>query len=163
MGHGVLVGMGLSGLAYVGLSLLTKAPDVVHLAPFFEDEAEKLTEVHALAIETMPPDLQSFSDVIVCRPNGERTLIQANLKADLPIRWPTLVARLKASRAGWVTPGGDDAVYRLTDPDLLGCVMITRGRTEYDLWLQADPRNPLAARRRAEFTVAYRELLSILA
>jgi SSS family solute:Na+ symporter len=163
MGHGVLVGMGLSGIAYFGVSLLTEAPDPIRLAPFFEDEALKLTEIHAFAMKKLAPDLQSFSDAIVCRPNGERTLIQASLNADRPIQWPILVERLKASRGGWVTPGGNDAVYRLTDPDLLGCVMITRGRTECDLWLQAEPRNPVAAIRRAEFTVAYRELLALVA
>ena len=122
-----------------------------------------LTEAHALAMRTAAPDLQSFADVIVCRPNGERTLIQANLNADRPIQWSILVARLKESRSGWVTPGGDEAVYRLTDPDMLGCVMITRGRTDCDLWLQAEPRNPVAALRRAEFTLAYRELLAMVA
>jgi SSS family solute:Na+ symporter len=163
MGHGVLAGLGLSGAAFIGVSLLTPAPEPIRLAPFFEEEARKLAAAHAVAMTDTAPDREAFSDAIVYRPNGERTLIQARLDAGRPIQWPTLVARLKASRAGWVTPGGSDAVYRLTDPDLLGCVMITRGRTERDLWLQAEPRNPLAAARRAELAAACRELTALVA
>ena len=77
-------------------------------------------------------------------------------------QWQSLVARLKKAHPAWVNPGGFDAVYRLTDPDLLGCVMITRGRTAHEIWLQAEPRNPMASVRRAEFVRAYRELEALL-
>jgi len=162
MGHGVLVGMGVSGAAFVGVSLLTPAPAAIRLAPFFEDEAARLATAHAATMETAGADVEAVADTIACRPNGERTLIQVSLNADRPIVWPSLVARLKASRAGWVTPGGEDAVYRLTDPDLLGCVTVTRGRTVRDLWLQAEPRNTLAAARRVELAAAYMELKAML-
>lgn len=162
MGHGVLVGMGLSGAAYLGVSLLTPAPAAIRLAPFFEDEAARLAAAHAAAAETAPTGLEAVSDAIICRPNGARTLIQACLQSGHPIQWPSLVARLKRSHPAWVNPGGFDAVYRLTDTDLLGCVMITRGRTTRDLWLQAEPRTAVAAARRMELAAAYAELQAIL-
>ncbi len=162
MGHGILVGMGLSAAAYVGTSLLTPAPEPIRLAPFFGDEAQSLAAANAAATEAPASAPEAFAGELTFKPNGERTLIQASLRNGRPIQWQSLVARLKKAHPAWVNPGGFDAVYRLTDPDLLGCVMITRGRTAHEIWLQAEPRNPMASVRRVEFVRAYRELEALL-
>lgn len=97
------------------------------------------------------------------RPNGERTLIQAAFSAARPFEWPSLVERLKRENPAWRNPGGYDALYRLTDPDLHGCVVMTRGREEEEIWLQAEPLNAAAEMRRIEVAAVWRELQRLLA
>jgi len=162
MGHGVLVGMGLSGAVYVGVSLLTPAPEAIRLAPFFEDEAARLAAVHARGGQAGAPDSGGAAGRIRYRPNGQRTLIQTCLRNAQSVQWRRLVERLQASDPGWVTMGGIDAVYRLSDADLLGCLTITRGRTAHDIWLQAEPLNAAADGRRLELEAACRQLEALL-
>ncbi len=162
MGHGVLVGMGLSGAAYVGISLLTPAPEAIHLAPFFEDEAARLAAVHRRMGETGGAHRGTAHRGGLSRPDGQRTLIRARLRNGRPIQWRWLVERLQQADPAWVVTGGLDAVYRLTDPDLLGCIAITRGRTEHDIWLQAEPLNGTAPARRTELAAACRQLETLL-
>jgi SSS family solute:Na+ symporter len=162
MGHGVLVGMGLSGAAYMGVSLLTPAPDRTRLAPFFADEAQKLASAHAIAPEREEGLPWGLPQGVLRRPNGERTLLRVRFEAEDPVHWQTLVGRLIEGNPVWLNTGGWDALYRLTDPDLLGCVMVTRGRTERDIWLQAEPRKAAVEGRLGELALAYRELQSIL-
>jgi len=163
MGHGVLVGMGLSGAVYIGVSLLTPAPEIFRLAPFFADEARKLAAVNAAVFEKDDTPMQGPMPELAMRPNGERTLIQAGFTTERSLEWPALVERLKQDNPAWRNPGGYDAVYRLTDPDMLGCLVITRGRTAKEIWLQAEPLNGAAEVRRTEFAAAYRELMAALA
>ncbi|MFH1983415.1 MAG: sodium:solute symporter family protein [Pseudomonadota bacterium] len=162
MGHGVLVGMGVSAAAYLSGSLLSPAPSPICLVPFFEDEAEKLTAVHVVVMDNDETVLQDLPAGAIFRPNGERTLLQASLNAGRTIQWRSLVARLKQGNPAWMSPGGDDTLYRLTDRDLLGCVTITRGQTDKEIWLQAEPQHAAVAIRRAEFAASYRELAAIL-
>ena len=162
MGHGVLVAMGLSATAYTLVSLLTPAPEPIRLAPFFEDEARQLAAAHAVRFEPADPVLPKLSETIAARANGERTLLQARLRAAGPVQWRSLVQRLKQSDPAWTNPGGYDAVYRLTDTDLLGCVMMTRGRTVHDVWLQAEPRHPALAVRHAELAASFAQVKAML-
>jgi SSS family solute:Na+ symporter len=162
MGHGVLVGMGVSGVAYGLVSLLTPAPAGTCLAPFFEDEARKLAAAHAGPCERDEASMRSLAPQLLYRPNGERTLIRTGLRAKRPFEWPALVEGLKRHNPAWRNPAGYDAVYRLTDPDLLGCVVVTRGRLAHDILIQAEPLNAAAEVRRAEVAAAYRELQAAL-
>lgn len=162
MGHGVLVGMGISGAAYIGVSLLTAAPETACLAPFFEDEARKLALRHAADFASGERPEGTLQLPLVLRPNGERTLIRARYEAARSIDWPLLVERLKRDNPVWRNPGGYDALYRLTDPDLLGCITLTRGRTERQIWLQAEPQHALADLRRTEAAVVWGELQRLL-
>lgn len=161
MGHGVLVGMVGSGAAYIGVSLLTPAPEGIRLAPFFADEARKLAAANVVLADE--EDLRrALPEGTLIRPNGTRTLLRFCYKAESPIDWQSLLAGLKAGNPAWWHPGGGDALYRLNDPDLLGCVTLTRGRTERDIWLQAEPRNAAVEVRQVEFAASCRELQALL-
>src|SRR5690554_4519080 len=60
MSHGVIVGMSLSAIAFFGVSLMTKPSSRVNLAPFFEEEAEKLARYETGEINEADPSYSAF-------------------------------------------------------------------------------------------------------
>jgi SSS family solute:Na+ symporter len=162
MGHGVIVGMGLSAIAFFGVSLMTKPSSRVNLAPFFEEEAEKLARYEAREINEADPSYSAFLKNIDENVAGERTHLQLNLRASGTVSWHELVEKLKSSSPAWVTPTGLDSVYRLTHGDMLACVAVTRGSGEQDIWLKAEPKIETVGRQRKELFTAYEELKKVL-
>lgn len=162
MSHGVIVGMGLSAIAFFGVSLMTKPSSKVNLAPFFEDEAEELARYEAREINEKDPEYNSFLKNLDEKVTGERAHLQLNLRASGNISWNELVEKLKTVSPAWVTPTGLDSVYRLTQGDMLACVVVTRGTGEQDIWLKAEPRLETAARQKNELFTAYEELKKVL-
>ncbi|MGB9938490.1 sodium:solute symporter family protein [Methanosarcina sp.] len=162
MGHGVIVGMTLSAIAFFFVSLMTKPSSRVNLAPFFEEEAEKLARYEAREINEKDQVYTSFLKNVDEKVTGERTHLQLNLRASGNLSWHELVEKLKASSPAWVTPTGLDSVYRLTHGDMLACVAVTRGSGEKDIWLKAEPRLETVDRQRKELFTAYEELKKAL-
>ncbi|MDY9927474.1 sodium:solute symporter family protein [Methanosarcina sp.] len=162
MAHGVIVGMGLSAIAFFGISLMTKPSNRVNLAPFFEEEAEELARYEAREINETDPSYSAFLKNIDEKVAGERTHLQLNLRASGALNWHELVDRLKTSSPAWVTPTGLDSVYRLTHGDMLACVAVTRGSGEKDIWLKAEPKLETVGRQRKELFTAYEELKKVL-
>jgi len=162
MGHGVIVGMTLSAIAFFGVSLMTKPSSRVNLAPFFEEEAEKLARYEAREINEKDQVYTSFLKNVDEKVTGERTHLQLNLRASRNLSWHELVEKLKGSSPAWVTPTGLDSVYRLTHGDMLACVAVTRGSGEKDIWLKAEPRLETVDRQRKELFTAYEELKKAL-
>lgn len=158
MSHGVIVGMGLSAIAFFGVSLMTKPSSRVNLAPFFEEEAEELARYETREISETDPSYSAFLKNIDENVAGERTHLQLNLRASGALSWHELVEKLKSSSPAWVTPTGLDSVYRLTHGDMLACVAVTRGSGEQDIWLKAEPKLETVGRQRKELFTAYEEL-----
>ncbi|MDD3245914.1 MAG: sodium:solute symporter family protein [Methanosarcina sp.] len=162
MSHGVIVGMGLSAIAFFGVSLMTKPSSRVNLAPFFEEEAEELARYETREINETDSSYIAFLKNVDEKVSGERTHLQLNLRASGALSWHELVERLKTSSPAWVTPTGLDSVYRLTHGDMLACVTVTRGSEERDIWLKAEPKLETVGRQKKELFTAYEELKKVL-
>ncbi|AKB73330.1 sodium-solute symporter, putative [Methanosarcina lacustris Z-7289] len=162
MSHGVIVGMGLSAIAFFGVSLMTKPSSRVNLAPFFEEEAEELVRYETRDINEADPSYTAFLKNVDEQVSGERTHLQLNLRASGSLSWHELVEKLKISSPAWVTPTGLDSVYRLTHGDMLACVTVTRGSGDRDIWLKAEPKLETVGRQKKELFTAYEELKKVL-
>ncbi len=162
MSHGVILGMSLSAVAFVGVSLMTKPSSRVNLAPFFEEEAQSLARYEAREINEMDPVYSSFLGNVEEKVTGERSHLQLNLRVSDTLSWHELVEKLKSVSPAWVTPTGQDSVYRLTHGDMLSCVTVTRGSGDRDIWLKAEPRLETVGRQKKELFTAYEELKNVM-
>lgn len=162
MSHGVILGMSLSAVAFFGVSLMTKPSSKVNLAPFFEEEAEELARYEGKKINEMDPGYSSFLGNVEEKITGERAHLQLNLRTSGNLSWQDLVEKLKSVSPAWVTPSGQDSVYRLTQGDMLACVAVTRGSGDRDIWLKAEPKLETVGRQKKELYTAYEELKKVL-
>lgn len=169
--HGVLVGLSLSAISFVGISLATKPTEDIRLAPFFPDIAERVfgsgiprrdressryQEIMAQIEEKIAGDrahLHLYIDLVPVRADG----------AAMPeaLNWNDFVKRLKAMHSLWFTPTGSHIVYRLSQADLLACVKMVRGDTS-QIWLSAEPKSEQRMRQREELCFAYDEIQDAL-
>jgi SSS family solute:Na+ symporter len=139
MSHGVIVGMGLSGIAFFGVSLLTKPSNVINLAPFFKDAAEELASHDAQKVDDQSSEYKNFLKTLDEQITGERAHLHLRLEASATVNWSKFVGQLKQAYPVWVTPTGLDSVYRLIQADMLACVSITRGENEKEIWFASEP------------------------
>jgi SSS family solute:Na+ symporter len=164
--HGVLVGLVLSALFFVVVSLATPPTERIRLAPFFPEVAEELFGRETLAVRKgsrYPEILEMLEENVA----GDRAHL--NLYLDLrptttdsadtlgEMRWIDFVERLKATNALWFTPSGGDIVYRLSQADMLACIKMARGDA-HQIWLSAEPRREMRERQRDEFYLAFEEI-----
>ncbi|AKB42552.1 sodium:solute symporter family protein [Methanosarcina vacuolata] len=161
-GHGVIVGMTVSAIVFFGVSLMTKPSSKIHLAPFFEEEAEKLAHYEAKGVSETDKSYSAFLENVDEKITGERAHLQLNLRASGNLNWHEITERLKISYPAWITPTGIDSVYRLTHGDMLSCVAITRGSGDRDIWLKAEPTLETVGRQKRELFTAYEELTKVL-
>jgi len=160
--HGVLVGLSLSALFFVGVSLATPPTEKIRLAPFFPEVAEEIFGKEMLAIRkgSRYPEIQEMVEENVA---GERAHLNLYLNlrptgTDIgDMRWVDFVERLKSENSQWFTPSGRDIVYRLSQADMLACVKMVRGDA-HQIWLSAEPRKELSARQRDELYLAFEEI-----
>ena len=165
--HGVLVGLSLSAISYLGISLATKPTEDIRLAPFFPDIAER---VFGRWVPRMDRDSSRYQEImgrIEEKIAGGRTHL--HLYIDLvPVRadgatmpgalnWNEFVEKLKSMHSLWFTPTGSHIVYRLSQADLLACVKMVRGDTS-QIWLSAEPKSENRMRQREELCFAYDEI-----
>jgi len=164
--HGVLVGLALSALFFVGVSLVTPPTEKIRLAPFFPEVAEELfgkevplvrrgsryPEILEMVEENVAGDRAHLNLYLNLRPAGADG---ANTFGDM--RWVDFVERLKAVNSQWFTPSGGDIVYRLSQADMLACVKMVRGDA-HQIWLSAEPRREMRERQRDELYLAFEEI-----
>ncbi|HWR25710.1 MAG TPA: sodium:solute symporter family protein [Methanosarcina sp.] len=162
MSHGVIVGMSLSAIAFLGVSLMTKPSSRINLAPFFEEEAKELARYEVRELNEKDPEYAFFLKNVNEMITGERAHLQLNLRASRNLSWRELVDGLKSISPAWVTPTGFDSVYRLTHGDMLACVSVSRGSGEQDIWLKAEPKLETLDRQKKELFTAYEELKKVL-
>lgn len=161
-GHGVVLGMILSGAAFVGVSLGTKPSGIVNLAPFFRDESEKLARIDSKIIDESGQAYTRFVHALKESAAGRRIELQFNLQIGERIDWFGFVERLKSSYGEWVTPTGMDAAYRLTHPDMLSCISVVRGNGEDEICIKAEPEAASVAAHKKELFTAYQQVCAIL-
>jgi SSS family solute:Na+ symporter len=160
--HGIIVGMLLSAVAFFGVSLITKPSDTVNLAPFFESEAEKLALHDAQTVDESNPEYIQFLGRLKEKTIGERAHLQLNLESSATVNWNNFIDKLKSMYPAWVTPSGNDSVYRLIQADMLACVSITRGHDEKEVWFASEPRTEFIDRQRKELFIAFEEVEDVL-
>ncbi|MDD3041527.1 MAG: sodium:solute symporter family protein [Methanosarcinaceae archaeon] len=162
MGHGVILGMGLSAIAFFGVSLMTSPSSMVNLAPFFEDEAKALSKSESGKINEKDPRYSVFAGNVREKVTGERAHLQLDLRASKNLNWNDIIEKMKHKYPAWVTPTGPDSMYRLTQGDMLACVSICRGSNDRDIWIKAEPRVEAVSNQKKELFTAYEELTGIL-
>ncbi|OPY48575.1 MAG: sodium/panthothenate symporter [Methanosaeta sp. PtaU1.Bin112] len=166
--HGVLVGLTLSALFFVGVSLATKPEPEIHLAPFFPEIAEKVfsrdlprvdrksaryRDVVSQADEKIAGERSHLNLAVSHNAAGKARTVDGTAK--LP--WERFVAMITQKYPVWFTPTGSHIVYRLSQADMLACVKMVRG-DESHIWLSAEPRREQTERMKDELFLAYGEI-----
>jgi SSS family solute:Na+ symporter len=168
--HGVLVGLALSALFFIGVSLATPQEPDIRLAPFFADIAEKVFSRDLPRVDRKSARYLEIVPGIEEMTAGDRSHLnlavshacakEEGCEEELP--WEGFVERLKERHPLWFTPTGSHIVYRLSQADMLACVKMVRG-DESHIWLSAEPRREQMDRLKDELSLAYEEIEDALA
>ncbi len=167
--HGVLVGLTLSALFFVGVSLATRPEPDIHLAVFFSDIAEKVFCRDLPRVDRKSERYTGVAMLIEEKVAGERSHLNLAIshgaareeeQGELP--WERFVAALTQIYPVWFTPTGSHIVYRLSQADMLACVKMVRGDKSH-IWLSAEPRREQTERLKDELFLAYGEIEETLA
>jgi SSS family solute:Na+ symporter len=169
--HGVLVGLTLSVIFFVGVSLATPPTEPIRLAPFFPEVEDRLftgQSLHVNKNSALYRDVMAKIDQSI---SGDRAHL--NLSIDLqPIRadgtqisgeldWDNYVERLKSVHVRWYTPTGRHIVYRFSQADMLACIKMVRGDL-HQIWLSAEPKVAQIDRLKDELFISYEEIEAAL-
>jgi len=167
--HGVLVGLSLSAIFFVGVSLATPPTEKIRLAPFFKEVANEVfsDQSQALQLNKNSPLYGEVMASINQKISGDRAHL--NLTIDLrPVsidsvhntsefNWDEYVKRLKAEHTKWFTPTGNHTVYRLSQSDMMASIKIIRGDL-HQIWLSAEPGLAQVERQKDELFLSYEEI-----
>ena len=165
--HGVLVGLSLSAIFFIGVSLATPSTEKIRLAPFFPDVAKEVFRGQSLEVNKNSSLYREVMGSINQKISGDRAHL--NLSIDLqPVQadgahipgefeWDEYVERLKASHPRWYTPTGSHIVYRLSQADMLASIKMVRGDL-LQIWLSAEPRLDQIDRQMDELYLSYEEI-----
>jgi SSS family solute:Na+ symporter len=165
--HGVLIGLSLSAVFFVGVSLVTPPTKAIRLAPFFPDMAEQVFGGEGPRVDKKSSRYRDVLARIEEKVTGNRAHL--NLYIDLhpvradgavipgEMRWNDFVMKLKSLHSSWYTPTGSHIVYRLSQADMLACVKMVRG-DERQVWLSAEPKVEQMERQKDELYIAFEEL-----
>ncbi|MCL2141329.1 MAG: sodium:solute symporter family protein [Methanimicrococcus sp.] len=160
--HGVILGMALSAITFVAVSLMTQKSSVYNLAPFFPEEAKTLERDEMSKVNKGSSEYSEYSQAVHTEKKGERNHLQLEIKASAPLNWERFIAELRKVNEAWFTSSGRNTVYRLTHADLLSCPVITRGKNEQEIWISAEPKTDGSEIAEVEVFLAYGEITNIL-
>jgi len=165
--HGVLIGLSLSALVFVGISLATARPEPARLAPFFADVGREVYGDGALTADRTDPGYGKVASKIEEKISGERAHLHLRLdiaplmtdggRTEGKLEWNEFLERLESEHKAWFELTGKDAIYRLTQADMLASVKMVRG-DRLQIWLSAEPRRDLIERQKDEIYLSYREI-----
>lgn len=165
--HGVIVGLSLSAIFFVGISLATPPTERIRLAPFFSDVADQVFGGQSLQVDKNSAIYHDVIEKIDQKISGNRAHL--NLAIDLhPVRadgayipseleWDRYVEQLKTAHSKWYTPTGSHIVYRLSQADMLACIKMVRGDL-LQIWLSAEPKVAQVDRQKDELYLSYEEI-----
>ena len=165
--HGVLVGLSLSAIFFIGVSLATPPTERIRLAPFFPDVAKEVFRGQSLEVNKNSSLYREVMGSINQKISGDRAHL--NLSIDLQpaqadgtnipgeFEWNEYVERLKASHPRWYTPTGSHIVYRLSQADMSASIKMVRGDL-LQIWLSAEPRLDQIDRQMDELYLSYEEI-----
>jgi SSS family solute:Na+ symporter len=165
--HGVLIGLSLSALVFVGISLATARPEPARLAPFFADVGQEVYGDGALAADRTDPEYNKVASKIEEKVSGERAHLHLRLdlaplladggRIEGKLEWNKFLERLEREHKAWFELTGKDTIYRLTQADMLASVKMVRA-DRLSIWLSAEPRRDLVERQKDEIYLSYREI-----
>ncbi len=169
--HGVLVGLSLSALFFVGISLATPKPELTRLAPFFPDVGRDIFGSGALRADRNDARYRDVAAMIEEKLIGDRAHLHLYLnvapimtdggRIEEKLEWGRFVKALTKDHSSWFALTGNDTVYRLSQSDMLASVKIVRGDL-LQIWLSAEPKRDLIERQRDEIYVSCEEIESTL-
>lgn len=169
--HGVLVGLSLSAISFIGLSLVTPQTESIRLAPFFSDIADEVFENQKLQANRNSSPYRDVVGKIDHKISGERA--HMNLFLDIQpvqpdgarisheLNWDGFVQCLKAVHPRWYTPTGSHIIYRLSQADMLAGIKMVRGDV-HQIWLSAEPKATQVERQKDELYISYEEMKDAL-
>jgi SSS family solute:Na+ symporter len=170
--HGVLVGLTLSAVTFIGISLATPMPQPMRLAPFFADEAAKLFGSEMLVVDKKDAKYRQVVSNIDERITGDRAHLNLRVdivgtpartgKAGKQINWEAVVRKIKSMHKEWYAPTGSHIIYRLTQSDMMACVKMVYG-DKNQIWLSAEPRHSQIQRQKDELFLAFMEIELVVA
>ena len=169
--HGVLIGLVLSALFFVGISLATPPPDPLRLAPFFPQVGKELFKEEKFRTNRDDPLYRQVARQIEEKITGDRAhlhlcldltwLIAGVVQDGKEMPWNQFVKLLKEAHPFWFTPTGQDTVYRLSQADMQASLKMVRG-DKLQIWISAEPKKEQIERQRDEIYVSYQEIVDTL-
>jgi SSS family solute:Na+ symporter len=167
--HGVLVGLSLSALFFVGVSLATRQAEDIRLAPFFADIAERVFQGDLPRADRTNPDYLKIASEIEEKLAGDRIHLRLTIEYSLAyeesahqlLMWKPFIEKLQERHPVWFTPTGSHVAYRLSQADMQACIKMVHG-TSRQIWLNSEPRQEEGDRQRDELVIAYQEIGEVL-
>lgn len=167
--HGVLVGLSLSALFFVGVSLATRQAEDIRLAPFFTDIAERVFQGDLPRVDRTNPDYLKIASDIEEKSAGDRIHLRLTIEYSRAheeaghqlLMWKPFIEKLQERHPVWFTPTGSHVAYRLSQADMQACIKMVHG-TSRQIWLNSEPRLEEGDRQRDELVIAYQEIGEVL-
>ena len=167
--HGVLVGLSLSALFFVGVSLATRQAEDIRLAPFFTDIAERVFQGDLPRVDRTNPDYLKIASDIEEKLAGDRIHLRLTIEYSLAheeaghqlLMWKPFIEKLQERHPVWFTPTGSHVAYRLSQADMQACIKMVHG-TSRQIWLNSEPRQEEGDRQMDELVIAYLEIGEVL-
>ncbi|MFZ3111679.1 sodium:solute symporter family protein [Methanothrix sp.] len=167
--HGVLVGLSLSALFFVGVSLATRQAEDIRLAPFFDDIAERVFQGDLPRADRTNPDYLKIASEIEEKLAGDRIHLRLTIEYSLAheesahqlLMWKPFIEKLQERHPVWFTPTGSHVAYRLSQADMQACIKMVHG-TSRQIWLNSEPWRKEGDRQRDELVIAYQEIEEVL-
>ena len=167
--HGVLVGLSLSALFFVGVSLATRQAEDIRLAPFFTDIAERVFQGDLPRVDRTNPDYLKIASDIEEKSAGDRIHLRLTIEYSRAheeaghqlLMWKPFIEKLQERHPVWFTPTGSHVAYRLSQADMQACIKMVHG-TSRQIWLNSEPRQEEGDRQRDELVIAYQEIGEVL-
>ncbi len=167
--HGVLVGLSLSALFFVGVSLATRQAEDIRLAPFFPDIAERVFQGDLPRADRTNPDYLKIASDIEEKSAGDRIHLRLTIEYSRAheeaghqlLMWKPFIEKLQERHPVWFTPTGSHVAYRLSQADMQACIKMVHG-TSRQIWLNSEPRLEEGDRQRDELVIAYLEIGEVL-
>ena len=167
--HGVLVGLSLSALFFVGVSLATRQAEDIRLAPFFPDIAERVFQGDLPRVDRTNPDYLKIASDIEEKLAGDRIHLRLTIEYSRAheeaghqlLMWKPFIEKLQERHPVWFTPTGSHVAYRLSQADMQACIKMVHG-TSRQIWLNSEPRLEEGDRQRDELVIAYQEIGEVL-
>ena len=144
----VIVGIIVSLLSYIIVSLVTAPPARGKLVGFFPKDAEDFIVDWKEAGFSYTPSAESITYVkenLVNTPQGDRNLLICNFtvsKADFTTaeKWKNYIKDIIKNKS-WLWLSGYEIIYKIVMPDMLGNIRLARGKGEQDITLYCEPLN----------------------
>ncbi|MHC1631568.1 MAG: sodium:solute symporter family protein [Methanotrichaceae archaeon] len=164
--HGVLIGLSLSALFFVGLSLVTPRPELIRLAPFFPEIGKEVFGSELFLVDRSDPSYRQVASQIEEKVVGERVHLHLRLDlsspmADGDLHWDEFVESLKTEHPAWFVLTGCDSIYRLSQADMLAAIKMVRG-SQLQTWISAEPKLNQIERQRDEIYLSCQEIKDTL-